>query len=75
MLEVASEIETCIACETPLREGDLVLHDAEGGLIHRGCCGEDRDGYVGADGNPLGDGEPIPAGWPWSPSKFTEARK
>jgi hypothetical protein len=55
--------ETCMACDRPLQEGDLVLGDVSGGLIHRACCGEDRESYVDADGEPLSGDQPIPAGW------------
>ena len=58
-------VERCIACDLPLTAGDMVLDDASGGAIHVACCGPERESYVGADGEPLKDGEPIPTGHLW----------
>lgn len=57
---------TCTACDKPIRGGDLVYSDYEGGIIHAKCCGPERESYVDADGEPLKDGEPIPKPWKWS---------
>jgi hypothetical protein len=56
----------CIACDETLRDGQEVYEDAGGGFIHAACCGPERESYVGADGEPLKDGEPIPTPWRWS---------
>lgn len=58
--------ESCLACDVPLQEGDEVLNDVSGGIIHARCCGPERESYVGEDGEPLKDGEPIPKPWKWS---------
>lgn len=51
----------CVACGEPLRDGDSVYTDVNGGVLHAACCGPEREGYVNGDGEPLKDGEPIPA--------------
>ncbi len=61
------EIERCFVCNEPFVKGVLVLSDVSDGLMHAACCGPERESYVGADGEPLKDGEPIPTGWPWEP--------
>lgn len=58
--------EICFACGKPFVEGQLVLPDVNEGLMHAACCGPEREAYVGDDGEPLKDGEPIPTGFPWS---------
>lgn len=65
------EPDRCIACDVPFAAGDLVLSEASGGLIHAACCGPERESYVNADGDPLSDDEPIPAGWPYTPARGT----
>lgn len=67
-------IHRCIACDLPLREGDLVMGDASGGLIHAACCGPERDSYVNAEGDPLGPDDPIPTGWEWVPDSSLSSR-
>lgn len=57
------DVERCIACDKPLKAGELVLPDAEGGTIHTACCGPERESYTGADGGPLGPNDPIPQGY------------
>lgn len=65
-LQDAEHLEpACIACDLVLKDGDVVLNDASGGIIHVACCGPEREAYTGADGEPLKDGEPIPAGYVW----------
>lgn len=61
-------IEGCIYCGQPFKEGDLVLNEYEGGLGHIGCFGAERESYVGRNGEPLRDDEPIPTGRPWVPT-------
>lgn len=62
----SNDIDTCIACAVPLVDGDMVYSDASGGCIHAACCGPERESYVGNDGEPLKDGDPIPEPWPWT---------
>jgi len=62
---VTEDIETCIACDAPFVDGDLVYSDHDGGCIHAACCGPERENYVNADGEPLKDDEPIPTPWIW----------
>lgn len=57
------DVERCIACDKPLKAGELVLPDAEGGTIHTACCGPERESYTGADGGPLAPNDPIPQGY------------
>lgn len=56
----------CIACDEALRDGQEVYTDVSGGFIHAACCGPERESYVGPDGEPLKDGQPIPTPWIWS---------
>lgn len=67
MIERADDAEICFACSKPFLEGEMVLPEVSEGLIHAACCGPEREAYVGADGEPLKDGDPIPTGFPWSP--------
>jgi hypothetical protein len=54
--------EICIACEEVIEDGALVYaENGEGGFIHAACCGPERESYCGEDGEPLKEGEPIPA--------------
>lgn len=57
--------ECCIACERPMVEGELYFDDVSGGVLHADCCGPERESYVGNDGEPLKDGEPIPTPIPY----------
>lgn len=63
----ADEAEHCIACDKPMKPGDLYYPDASGGEIHAECCGPERESYTGADGDPLAEGEPIPEPLIWEP--------
>ncbi len=55
------EPEICEACGEPLEDGDMVYWSADDtGHLHADCCGPERESYVGPDGAPLKDGEPIP---------------
>ena len=61
--------EICFACEEPLLPGQLVLQDAEEGLMHRACCGPERDAFCNLEtGEPLGPDEPLPEGFPYAPA-------
>lgn len=63
VLEPAPEdpVGLCEACGEPFEDGDLVYWMADDtGHIHADCCGPERDSYVGPDGAPLKDGDPIP---------------
>lgn len=63
-----AKIERCIACEEPLKSGDLVLPDYSGGVIHSACCGPERESYVDpSTGTPLSPGEPLPKPYRWQP--------
>ena len=59
--------ERCLACDVPFRDGDEVYRDVSGDLIHAACCGPERASFVGADGEPLKDGDPLPEPWKWRP--------
>lgn len=59
------DIERCVACDEPIEDGDTVYNEENGGIIHSGCCGRERESYTGPDGDPLKDGEPIPEPWIW----------
>lgn len=56
----------CIACAAPLKLGDMVFHDADGGLIHADCIGSDREAFVNLDtGEPLAADDPLPVPHVW----------
>lgn len=61
ILKAADESDdACGICLKPLKAGDPCLNDADRGAVHADCCGPEREAYVGADGQPLKDGEPLP---------------
>lgn len=61
--------EICFACGEPLLPGQLVLQDVEEGLMHRACCGPEREAFCNlATGEPLGPDEPLPEGFPYAPA-------
>lgn len=63
---IDDDAECCIVCEEPLEDGDMVYwENNDTGHIHAACCGPERESYVNADGEPLKDGEPIPAPFAW----------
>ena len=56
----------CGICELALVEGDHCLTDVDLGPVHAACCGPERESYVGPDGEPLKEGEPLPTPWKWT---------
>lgn len=52
--------EACVACGHKMAHGQAFYFDVSGEVIHADCIGLEREGYVGASGEPLQDGEPIP---------------
>lgn len=62
---MTDDTEKCIACVKPFAADDMVLTDASGGLIHRDCCGPERESFTNAEGEPLGPDDPIPTGFRW----------
>ncbi len=66
-MQGGDDIERCIACDVPLKDGDRVFSDVSGGSLHEGCCGPEPESYVGEDGEPLKPGDPIPKPYIWSP--------
>ncbi len=66
LIQRRADTPRCIACDERLREGHEVFSDAGGGVIHAACCGPERESYLGVDGEPLRDDEPIPTPWRWS---------
>lgn len=70
-----ANLERCIACDQKIEDGDLVYNDVNGGLIHAGCCGPERESYCGPDGAPLANGEPIPEPYAWRPEPETHEEK
>lgn len=64
-LATFSDATLCIACQGRLRVGDRYYADASGGFIHADCCGPERESYTGANGEPLGPDESIPAPSIW----------
>lgn len=57
--------DTCIACDKPMKPGELYYPDESGGDIHAACCGPEREGYT-LNGQPLGPNDPTPAPRIWS---------
>ncbi len=54
------DIDICIACEKPLKDGDLFYEDVNEGPMHAECCGPEPESFVDKDGEPLKPGDPIP---------------
>jgi hypothetical protein len=70
------EMERCIACGGILLDDDLVFDDVSGGTLHQRCCGPERDSYVNLDtGEPLNDGEPIPAPRRYRAEQLTSSQR
>lgn len=59
-VNLGDDVDTCIACDLTFQHGDMVFDEVSGGYIHAACSGPERDGYVGEDGEPLKECEPIP---------------
>lgn len=57
--------ELCIACDLQMIAGQKYYNDVSGGVIHADCCGEDREGYVGSDGESLDPADPLPTPLIW----------
>ena len=55
----------CGICALGFVQGDPCLTDVDLGPVHAACCGPERESYVGPDGEPLKDGQPIPTPWIW----------
>lgn len=66
-IEDNADVQCCMACAVPMKDGDKVYNELDGGIIHADCCGPERENYYGADEQPLEDGEPIPEPWIWHP--------
>lgn len=68
------ELHRCFICDEFFRKGDLVLPDYDGGLGHRACFGDDRQGYVKDmdAGERLGPDDPLPTGEPYDPADYPE---
>lgn len=64
-LDERDEDVTCEACDEKLKDDDLVLRSVDGGLLHRDCCGPEREGFVDANDEPLAPDAPLPTGWRW----------
>jgi len=61
----AVDVDRCIACDMPFKDGDAVYDDVSGGSLHAACCGPEVESYVDAAGEPLKPGEAIPAPYIW----------
>jgi hypothetical protein len=60
----------CIACEQPIKPGDLVYTEINSEYIHAACVNNDRDFFCDDDGRVLAEGEPIP-----EPFVFTDEKE
>lgn len=67
LIEDDTDIPCCMACAVPLKDGDKVYNELDGGIIHADCCGPERENYYGENEQPLADGEPIPEPRIWTP--------
>lgn len=65
-IEDDEDVPCCMACAVPLKTGDEVYNELDGGIIHADCCGTERESYFGVDEQPLADSEPIPPPWKWT---------
>lgn len=64
----APAVDRCFICAEPLKEGDIVLPDYDGGTGHRACFGEQREGFCNLEtGEPLAPDEPLPEGYAYQP--------
>ncbi|WP_244497767.1 dATP/dGTP pyrophosphohydrolase domain-containing protein [Aureimonas sp. AU40] len=61
----ADDLESCLACNEPMKAGDKYLWDVSGDPIHAGCAGPERESYTKGDGEPLGPDDPIPTPLTW----------
>ena len=68
LAKAVAQSATCFICREPIKDGDMVLDDVSGGVGHRDCYGNDRDGFVKDidTGEPLGPNDPLPTGYRWS---------
>ncbi|WP_163314381.1 hypothetical protein, partial [Enterobacter hormaechei] len=53
------EFAICIACQCPVKDGDLYYEDVTEGPLHAACCGPEPESYH-RNGEPLKPGDPIP---------------
>lgn len=59
------ELENCMACDKPFKDGDEYFWDVSGAHIHAECLGPERESYVDADENPLAPSALIPLSSIW----------
>ena len=63
---VEEDLILCIACGMAFIDDDQAFADIDGGFIHAGCCGPERESYVDLEtGEPIGPNDPIPTGFRW----------
>lgn len=60
---MSDDIEKCLACDVPFKDGDEYLSDIGGGAIHYACCGPEPECFVDLEtGEPLAE-KPEPQIW------------
>jgi hypothetical protein len=62
----------CIACDEPMKPGDLYYPDESGGEIHAACVGPEREAFT-LNGEPLGPNDPIPEPYIWEQEEVEKA--
>lgn len=76
---IQSAIEDWIGDQSRCECGDLILpgqtviRSVDGGFLHYDCCGDDREGFVDENDEPLAADAPLPQGFVWTEENAAES--